>query len=82
MQERDDMQVFTYKQNGYTFCFRLLNTNIKTYDEGKYFHFMVNVKEQNNKMKEFVVSFRLPADEIDTAYYKTIEYIQKKIEQI
>ena len=81
MQERDDMQLFTYEYDDYTFNFRLLDTNIKTYDGGKHFSFIVPVREKDNKMKEFIVSFRVEADEIDTAYYKTIEGIKEELEK-
>lgn len=81
MQERDDMQLFTYEQNGYTFEFRLLDTNIKTYDKGKHFSFIVPIREKDQKMKDFIVSFRVEADDIDTAYSKTIEGIQKELEK-
>lgn len=81
MQERDDTQLFTYEHNGYKFCFRFLDTNIKAYDNGKHFHYTVPVYEQDNKVKEFIVSFRVEADEIDAAYSKTIENILKEIQK-
>lgn len=81
MRERDDMQQFTYEHNGYTFCFRFLDTNIKTYDEGKHFNFIVPVREINNKVKGFIVSFRVKADEIDTAYIRTTEGIKQELEK-
>lgn len=79
MKEREDMQIFTYEHNRYTFRFRLLDTNIKTTDGGKHFNFIVPVTEKDNKVKEFIVSFRVPADEIDTVYSKVIDGIIKHI---
>ena len=81
MQERDDMQVLTYEYNGDTFCYRLLDTNIKTYDKGKHFNFIVPVCEKDNKVKEFQISFRVEADDIDMACQKTEEAIRNHLER-
>lgn len=76
------MELFTYEHKGYTFCFRLLDTNIKTYDEGKHFTYAIPVYEKENKVETFIASFRLEADELYTAYSKTIEQIDEKIDKM
>ena len=79
MKDREDMQIYTYEHNGYTFCFRLLNTYSKPNAAGTHFDFIVSVTEKENKVKGFTVPFRVPADEIDTAYNKVIDGIIKHI---
>lgn len=82
MKIRDDMELLKYEYKGYTFYFRLLDSSIKTYDKGKHFLFQIPVNEKDNRVEEFVVSFRLEADYIDTAFNKTTEKIEEHIDEM
>lgn len=80
--QRDDMEIFSYEYKGVVYHYRLLDTNINTYDNGKHFNFIVNVWEKDNELKCFTVTFRLKDDEIDLAKQKTDEKIIKYIDRI
>lgn len=79
MNKRDDMELFTFEYNGYTFCFRIMDENIKTYDNGEHYHFEVFVYEKDNKVDSFPVTFSLEGENLHYAHTKVTEEIVKKI---
>lgn len=77
--KREDMQVFTHQYQGNVYCYQLPDHSIETYDGGKHFVFCVQVWKQTDRRDTFMINFRLPAEEIDSAMFRANDEIERHL---
>ena len=80
MQQRDDMELFSYDYNGHKYYYRILDSDIK-YRNNKYY-FYVSVSKDCESGSYELFNFHVDSEEIDSAHFVLRQKIKQKADEL